>query len=247
MKLTIASIIIFFIILSGCKKKEDHKIEYYHLSDSIKSVALFQKNSYWVYRNDSTGEIDSTYVSSEVVYDDFASYYLPNTDIIISYALMPLQSTIFQYFRIQGRLGNISTSTGYPFLASMFRFYNGCNMGSTAFVLHDDTMTNHQGENLYNCATRPNDGNDFFNGGGDTYVELGEHPQFIVNGLLFSKVRETRTFIYSSYSNANDTIDYYFSPGNGLVKVVLRVDTSFSFTIKRATISWGLLRYNIIK
>jgi hypothetical protein len=60
------SLAICFIVISclvACKK-----IPEYTISDSMKKYFLYQPGSYWIYRDDFTGSIDSTYVTS---YRDF--------------------------------------------------------------------------------------------------------------------------------------------------------------------------------
>jgi hypothetical protein len=53
----IISILIFIVM--GCKK------EYiYTISDSMKQYFAYRQGSYWIYKNDSTGLLDSTYVTS---------------------------------------------------------------------------------------------------------------------------------------------------------------------------------------
>ena len=236
------------IIFWGCKK-EKHEIKYFPIPDTLKNAALFQKNSYWVYRNDTTGAIDCTYVKSEAVsfsatykYNDFMDYTTDNIG-------MPVQSTLFWNFSISGKLGSRGKFPGYPFLTQLITFNNGpCNPGNTSFVLHDDTLSDHQGENYYDCTQDPK----FNIGGGDKFIELGEYQNFIVNDVIFQKVRETRSLFYASFFSAadtKDTIDFYFSPGNGLVKIIFRVDTALSYQTapKRATMSWSLLRYKVIR
>ena len=48
------------ILLISCKKK----LPYYGLSDQMKEYFVFKQGSYWIYRNDSTGIIDSSYTMS---------------------------------------------------------------------------------------------------------------------------------------------------------------------------------------
>jgi hypothetical protein len=242
MKVNLLILIISLEILYGCKKDE-RKVQYFPIPDSLKKIALFQKNSYWVFRNDTTGVTDCTYVKSDLVFDSSAHYAFASPNIIVYNIQMPLQSSLFYGFSLYGRLGNkINAQPGYPFLATMIGYYLGCGPGNTAFILHDDTLTNHQGDNFIDCTENPK----YPMGGGDKYVELGEHSNFLVNGLQFTNVRETRSLFIANH-NSPDTIDYFFSAGYGLVKVVLRVDTSTSYNQKRAVQSWSLLRYKVIK
>lgn len=227
-------------------------MDYFSIPNALKKAALFQKYSYWVYKNDTTGAIDCTYVKSDLV-----SGCITNTssdgsvDYITDYIRMPLQSTLFYQFNISGKLGDFGTTTGFPFFAGIEGLQTSCNYGNTAFVLHDDSITNHKGENYYDCSVLPH----YRSTGGDYFIEFGEHSNFNVNNVYFDKVRETRSIFQSSdyYFHNNtvyfrlDTIDFYFSPGYGLVKFILRVDTAENNALpKRATISWSLLRYKIV-
>jgi hypothetical protein len=54
-------VIMFFVLtLESCKKKLPH----YSVSDEMKQYFVFQKGSYWIYRDAYTGSIDSTCVAS---------------------------------------------------------------------------------------------------------------------------------------------------------------------------------------
>ena len=57
------ALILFF--LAGCKKKER---VHYTIADDVKQYGLFQKGSYWIYLNESTNQIDCTYVSQPPVF-----------------------------------------------------------------------------------------------------------------------------------------------------------------------------------
>ena len=55
-------IIAFFLILTSCNK---HERNYIYVPQLYKDVALFQKNSYWVYLNEKTLHVDCTYVRTD--------------------------------------------------------------------------------------------------------------------------------------------------------------------------------------
>ena len=57
----------FLILLISCKK-----VPTYGISDGMKEYFSFKPGSYWIYKNDSTGAIDSTYVKS--YQDEFIEY-----------------------------------------------------------------------------------------------------------------------------------------------------------------------------
>lgn len=59
MKPTILVMLVFLLIsISSCKKELPH----YPISDDMKQFFAYQKGSYWIYQNDSTMMLDSTYV-----------------------------------------------------------------------------------------------------------------------------------------------------------------------------------------
>jgi hypothetical protein len=236
--------LLFCLIITvffGCKK-EQSEVKYFPIPDALMKIALFQKNSYWVYRNDTTGVIDCTYIKSDPVSGNITYKVNDHLDYVTDYFQMPLQSGLFYHFYLSGKLGDFPVSPGYPFLASIKGFSNACSPGKTAFVLHDDSLINHTGVNGYNCSLDPK----YPYVEGDFFIELTEYSNFTLNDLLFDKVRETRSLFYKSSYSKQDTIDFYFSPGNGLIKIVFRVDTTTSFNPKRATMSWSLLRFKVV-
>jgi len=52
--------IVVLVLLAACKKE----LTFYGISDEMKEYFVFQKGSYWIYKDDSTGVIDSTYIKS---------------------------------------------------------------------------------------------------------------------------------------------------------------------------------------
>ena len=83
-----------FLVIPGCKKITEYK-----LSPEIKDYFTFKPGSYWIYRNDSTGDLDSTYIKyfsnhvledekhstkCEVLVIDFESLFLKRLEIIVN-------------------------------------------------------------------------------------------------------------------------------------------------------------------
>ena len=66
MKLTL-SFLIFPVFVASCDKNHEFgipgQIPYYPVSDNTKDYFFFQKGTYWIYENDSTHLIDSTYIT----------------------------------------------------------------------------------------------------------------------------------------------------------------------------------------
>ncbi len=235
------NIFLFFILLLlfGCKKKQE--VKYYPIPDALKTACLFQKDSYWIYRNDSTGAVDCTYIYTNPVSSNTTDY----SDNIVDYIQIPLSSSLISQFYFSGEFfSSVMRSDGYPFLADMKK-YNYCCQGKTAFVLFDDTLSNHRGVQGCTCSDNEYPAYDV-----DRYIQMGIYSSLKVNNILFQKVSLTRSMFQNlgnlGYSK-KDTIDFYFSPGVGLVKFIFKVDTSNSSVVKRATISWSLLRYHVIR
>jgi len=80
-------IIAFFLILTGCNKRERN---YIYIPQLYKDVALFQKNSYWVYLNEKTLQVDCTYVKTDPAFH-FDSDELTSHEVII----VPFDGNLF--------------------------------------------------------------------------------------------------------------------------------------------------------
>jgi hypothetical protein len=231
--------VVIIIVLFGCKKKQ--QVNYYPVPDALKRACLFQKNSYWIYRNDSTETTDCTYIKTDPI--------LSNTSIgasdITEYFLTPLEGNLIYRFYISGQPYNPSVN-GYRFLAAM-RAGSVCQ-GTPAYVIYNDSLTNHLGSDGCNPCSWKYPCPEW-----DEFVQMGEYSVFTVNGLSYNKVGLTRTKFASPYQNLynpplNDSVDFYFCQGKGLVKIVMRIDTTTNYqNPKWVTISWGLLRYKVVQ
>lgn len=231
-------IICVIIILFGCREKQ--QVNYNPVPDALKRACLFQKNSYWVYRNDSIGITDCTYIKANPTLNSTSF----NDAELIEYIVTPLEGNLFYQFYISG-IPSFESTSGYRFLAAMHAA--SICQGIPAYIIYSDTLTNHLGGDgcnpcswKYPCPLW------------DEFVQLGEYSGFTVNGLSFNKVGLTRTKLASLYQNLynpphNDSVDFYFCPGKGLVKIILRIDTAHNSVPKRATMSWSLLRYSVIQ
>ena len=80
-------IIGFLLILTACNK---HERIYLYVPQLYKDVALFQKNSYWVYLNEATLQIDSTYVNANPV-----SYFQSNDLSSYEVIIIPFDGSLF--------------------------------------------------------------------------------------------------------------------------------------------------------
>jgi hypothetical protein len=224
------------IFLFSCKQKQETKY-YYPVPEALKKACLFHKDSYWVYRNDTTGATDSTYVKTEPV----SSTYQVGSNNTIESIYSGIGSGFLTGFTLDGRLNSLEyILEGYPFFSNIKNY--GICCGNIAFIMFDDSLKNHSLARSCQCGSGSGAVYDY-----NKFEQLGEYQDFKVNELLFDKVAVTRAIFPGSDSPGNnDTVDYYFSPGNGIIKVVMKLDTSY-VKIHRATISWSLLRYNAVQ
>lgn len=58
---------------SGCRKKNDPT----YIPENVKSYTVFQVGSYWIFKNEVTGSIDSTYISEAPHYFFNGDEYIP--------------------------------------------------------------------------------------------------------------------------------------------------------------------------
>jgi hypothetical protein len=80
-------LLFFFILIFfsfGCKKDQKH----YYISATVKDLGFFQKQSYWIFKNENTQEMDCTYVFKDPI------IWTENTDSKDE----PLEDQIFVYF-----------------------------------------------------------------------------------------------------------------------------------------------------
>ena len=85
--------IIVISISVSCKKTT-----YYGISDFVKEYFSYKQGSYWIYKNDSTGEIDSTFVSAFNYLNNFTPEDYP--DIKLEQIVMIFQSPFLSESKI---------------------------------------------------------------------------------------------------------------------------------------------------
>jgi len=64
-------IILISITLLGCKKKE---VQTYYISDYLKHYSIFQFGSYWIFKNETTSMIDSSFIKSPPFFHFYQNY-----------------------------------------------------------------------------------------------------------------------------------------------------------------------------
>src|ERR1035438_6211857 len=95
-KSVLTCIIIFsgsLLFISCSKQKGNH----YSISEDFKEWTLFQKGSYWIYKDDSLNTIDSTYITgTPIPGTDIISWNDNGTTNIIDELSVPLKSLVFK-------------------------------------------------------------------------------------------------------------------------------------------------------
>ena len=247
-KFIVSLIFINGILFVGCHKNNNEIVK--PIPAALIKACLFQKNSYWVYRNDSTGVTDCTYLKSDPIWgvvqtqDSTFFNYTSKDD---QFVIMPLVSNLIYQFYISAGRFNYETSFGYPFLVDL-RGINVCWPGIPAFLISSDSLFGHQGSQVFNCIWQEHS---FWICEGNAFRQVLQYTNYKINELTFNHVDYTRTLIQPGILIShliNDTIDFYFSPGNGLVKMVIIGDTMSqdSLSHKRKTQSWSLIRYHTV-
>lgn len=120
------------VIFSGCSKDS-----YYPVDNAIKPFFVFQPGSYWIYSNDSTGSIDSVWVSSNrSSISDF-----DNTTISTEIITVNLKGSFLESIQLMGQPHGTSSSvfistwvfddsTGSNSLSILPGFFTDCQIVS---------------------------------------------------------------------------------------------------------------------
>jgi len=133
------------ILIGSCKKKETP--QYFNIDKSFKDWSLFQKGSYWVFLNEISLQMDSSYVTT----DPRIGYLPPDPDVINHYEQIyyELTNSFIKYVEINKNSSesDMSFSTDYAdntVFAALFSGYtDGSWFGSAyscSFVEKIDTM-----------------------------------------------------------------------------------------------------------
>jgi hypothetical protein len=223
MKLSIKIFLILVaIFIVSCKKETP----YYQIPDYLKQYFVFQKGSYWIYTNDSTNSLDSTFVNNELhgtqgIGDDgrhlysfdwiklyYTSQFLKNSEISYSCPGPNGLSIAGIYTDLNGNILDVTT-------------------GPLAFV--DGWQPT---QNIYsqNCL-----GNEVF-----TYQYL---PEVVINDIQYDQIIYSKIIsIDTSLENSNYYVrEIYFAKYIGILKYI---ETIRHYNIQR---SWSLKKYKIIQ
>jgi len=248
MQLNVKNIFVILLITSlliilGCNEKNNTNQLTLLLPDTLKKACLFAKGSYWIYKNDSTGQTDSTFVSGDPI-TGYKERYYANT-YLAEYKEIPLQSSIICYFYLMAEPYNDPPRIGRLFTRThLYNPFVVCD--AVAYPIYNDSTIDR--EEGYGCTV--GSGHNSTMTGGGTYSELQRFYGYQINGIQFKYVLLTRFKYYHTipFESDQDSLDFYFSPGNGFAKFIFRADTShYDGIVKRVTISWSILRYHVIK
>ena len=177
----------FFLFVASfvsCKKESPH----YTISDGMKQFFVYQKGSYWIYKNDSTNSTDSTYVnnviySTQGIGDDGRHLY--SFDLISLYFTSQILSNYI--------IGNICEET-LPKL--MIEDNNGFDI-----VAYIEGLIPNQKANT-NCGSPS----------GDILYE--EFPSITINSVTYSNIVHTTV----ATQNNSQKYSFYFAKNIGLIQ-----------------------------
>jgi hypothetical protein len=207
------------VLLASCQKE----LPYYSISDDMKQLFAYQQGSYWIYQNDSTDFIDSTYV---------ISYYRNNSDNFYPGMTREIISICFKSQFLS------DFEIGY--------FCPGPNCLTIARKVIDsnDTLSREiQGPIAYFAGWEPNMKIYSQNCLGDCMFSFRIIPTDTINNTIYSNI------IYSkmiSIDSTDTNPDFYFreihfAKNIGILKYV---ETIKYYNIHR---SWSLKKYNVIQ
>ena len=220
-KIILFLIYLGLLLLLSCKTKVSKPEAF--VPDTLKTIGLFNKHSFWVYINDSSGKADCTYVKDTPIPGQRV-----DGDAIYHYLEIPLESSIFHSFYLEG---GYSDRYGYPFKADL-KHSSTCCIAKTAFIIYADTFP-HTGNQYcyvdYYCSR-------------EEFEKSGSFSNFTINNQNFHNTVLTKSN-YTFYVFGKDSIKFYFTPKIGIVKMIITTDSSYSQ--KRITKSYSLVKFKI--
>jgi hypothetical protein len=181
---------LLFIFIYGCLfiscKKEP---EYYPLSSEFEKYYLFQQGSFWVYKNDSTGVLDSVYLNLppqyfDIIYEESGPKY--------ERVFLDVSSLNFSAYRADAA------------------FYEGHDVLQMRFPTHPDydlpvLISGGMAVEHY----------DHHNG---YYRYIESYREMTLNGKDYSDVIQTQAFFLNDNYSV-DEYRFYFAKNVGLIKL----------------------------
>jgi hypothetical protein len=196
----------------SCKKDKD-----YPVPEEMKQYFVFQKGSYWIYKNDSTGELDSTYVNYFTSLFDKNGYPGKNREVNQMYFSSKFLS---EYLLIYGCL-------------------DACGLTVTTIADTSSTETITVGESLtYLDSWQPNTTFSLNTSCAVGIFKYDRIPNVTINNKVYQSI------IYSnntSFDTISYTREFYFAKNIGIIKLFER---NKYFKIQR---SYSLLRHKVIQ
>jgi hypothetical protein len=223
MKVPIKIFLIFAVVIFASCKKET---PYYKISDDMKQYFVYQKGSYWVYRNDSTGDTDSSYIDKYTLsrqgVGDNDGNHLYSFDLITLY----FKSKFLNNFQI-----------GY--------YCSGpnCLTIDGKFIDSNDTLLLNTGPIAYFADWEPNLKIYSQQCLRNCVFTFSVIPKDTVdNNKYFNIIYSKMISIDSTENNPNFYFrEIYFAENIGIIKYV---EIKKYYNIQR---SWSLIRYNVIQ
>jgi hypothetical protein len=209
----------FIVVFTTCDKTY-----YYPISDEMKQFFSFQKGTYWIYKNDSTSLIDSTYVDFFSDDKNELSYSGKRREYII----VGFKSQYLSQFRMI-----------YTQCAEAATLEVGSRLESL-----NDTIHFESGGDIAYCPVWPQDIKIASNNCIHNYVFLYRTlSNYKVNGIVY-KDSVFSSFLSRDSSETNPLYykrEIYFAKNIGIIKYF---EKSNYFNINR---SWSILRNKIIQ
>jgi len=177
--------ILAIVMIASCKKEGHH----YSISQEFKDYFLFQKGSFWIYKNDSTNSIDCTYMATPPSFEIYKTGDHQKSDPTVEQYQVPFTSGIFKGFEM------VSKTDSHDYLL----FY--INPDPDAYGMIDQLIYDRN----YYFEPRPQ----------GYFKVLPLIPSYDLNTNTFYQVINTR-FINTSEL---DTFNFYFAKNIGLIKI----------------------------
>jgi hypothetical protein len=218
-------VIVALILLPSCKKNH-----YYHyLSEDFKQSCLFEQGSYWIYQNDSTGIIDSAYISEPPVYDILIS---SNGVSEFETVTILFNSTLLRKFYMEGGRGK-SYNAG-DFFEYLRVFICDEHKNCTPWVGYFVNVIKGY-KYLAECRY-----NEYLSRSWEASLK-DIYPEYFFNQNTFKNVQFIRIIPHYNILRY-DSVDVYYSKGKGIVRFI-----HYNVNGSGDTESWSLLRYRVVQ
>jgi len=127
-------LVLNFIFLQGCHKKELITL---YIPEQLRVYSIFQAGSFWIYKNETTGEIDSTFINfpPQFTYSEIDKGMFLEKCVINYFSSIIYSSYVFlDEYRITIKnklpgtcLKSFSFEPGYIYLYDQYSFFKNIN------------------------------------------------------------------------------------------------------------------------